>query len=480
MTSLSRFFSFRKSIFVLLPLLVLGAYAVHQADSEPGGITGYSKIGCSSCHGPRSTATVVKISTAATQIIAGGTYVFQFSVSNPSEFAAGCDISVDNGAVLGLNGTNSGLWIPSQTGELTHTEPLTFTGDSAVWTFTYTAPLTAGTDHIYAAGNAVDNDGGLSNVTTYAVTVVGSPGPHVSAPALVRDTALREDTSQIQFWVKNSGTSELDVYRYAMEYGTSYQIPDDSSLSIPVGDSSEVTVDFIPSIKGTIVDTFHIYSNDSTRAVTSVALVGLGTSGVCHISENPVRFAPIALAHSDTLSVTISNTGNGLLAVTPNILALSNSDFALISLKPADTSYELVPKGTVVATFSFTPSTVGNDTGLFPLAVSEYEGNTIDTSILLIGMGTQSASVDPTQPNNIAFIIAPNPSVGLIHLSSTGMTGSANIEVCDPAGKIVFRDEIILGTESSINLPTLANGTYVLAIKSSEGQSFVSKIVLQR
>src|ERR1700685_1282834 len=144
MVSVFRFLSIRKGILVALPLIVLGAYAVHEADGSSGGVTGDSSIGCASCHGPLSKSTIVKISTSATQIVAGQTYVFQFFVSNPSDKGAGCDITVDNGT-LAVNGTNSGLqYIAKPYNELTHTSPRTFTGDSAVWTFKYTAPTKAG------------------------------------------------------------------------------------------------------------------------------------------------------------------------------------------------------------------------------------------------------------------------------------------------------------------------------------------------
>lgn len=480
MTSPSLFFSFRKSVFVLLPILLLGAYAVHDAISEPGGITGCSKIGCSSCHGPGSTTTVVTLSTTATQIEAGKTYVFQFSVANPSESEAGCDISVDNGAVLGLDGANSGLWIPSGSNELTHTQPQVFTGDSAVWSFTYTAPLTPGTAHIYAAGNAVDFDGGLSNVTTYDVTVSPAAGPDISAPALVRDTALRGDTSQINFWVKNTGTAELNISNYSMRTGASFFVPDPSPITIAPGDSAKLTVNMVPAVKGIISDTCHIYSNDSNNLVTSVAFVGFGTTGVYHVSAQPLKFAPVAVAASDTVNVTISNTGNGPLAFKATSLKLSNPDFSLVSLKPADTSFELAPKATVIATFAFSPTRIGADTGFFPLSVSQYGGNVIDTSIELIGTGTQTAGVGPVQTTPACFTVSPNPTRGIIDIASQATSGLAEVEVSDPAGRILLRNEIDLGNENSLNLSSLPSGIYFLAMKQRNGPTSIAKIILQR
>jgi hypothetical protein len=268
MLSVFRFLSFRKSILVALPLIVVGAYAVNEATGSSGGVVGDSRSGCSSCHGTLSVSTVVKISTSATQIVAGQTYVFEFSVANPNEKAAGCDISVDNGAKLAVNGSNSGLWIPSGYSELTHTSPRVFTGDSAVWTFKYTAPTKVGTAHIYAAGNAVNLDG--------------------------------------------------------------------------------------------------------------------------------------AADAADHCNTTI------------------------------------------------------------------YDVNVV------------SAGVAPDPTTTSELIISPNPSQGIFNLSSTGMTGSADVDVSDPAGRIVAQEEITLGSEASINLSGLPNGKYFLSVHSRNGQSFVRTIVLQR
>ncbi len=171
----------RKGLVVFIPLALLAGYSVHKATGYVFGITGASTIGCSSgggCHGSQSSTTVVKIYTAAPQIVAGQTYVFSLSVANPSELGAGCDISVDKGGKLALNGSNSGL--QSSSGELTHYPGArTFTGGSAVWTFQYTAPKTVGVAHIYAAGNAVNLDGRADagdhwNTTVYPVTVVSA------------------------------------------------------------------------------------------------------------------------------------------------------------------------------------------------------------------------------------------------------------------------------------------------------------------
>ncbi len=179
----------RQGSIICSVLAVAGGYSIHEAEGSSGGVVGLSKSGCS-CHGSKSSATVVSVYTDSTQILAGHTYVFSLSVANPSEKGAGCDLSVDNGGVLALDGTNSGLQFYN--GELTHVGPRTFSGDSSVWTFKYTAPKTNGVAHIYAAGNAVNLDGRADaadhwNTIVYDVNVVSPAGveePASAAPSI--------------------------------------------------------------------------------------------------------------------------------------------------------------------------------------------------------------------------------------------------------------------------------------------------------
>ncbi|HWF43136.1 MAG TPA: choice-of-anchor V domain-containing protein [Candidatus Kapabacteria bacterium] len=175
----------RKGFFVTIIFLLIGGYAVHRAVSHTTGEFGVSKTGCGGggCHSSSRTAsTIVTIATDSSEIIAGQTYVFSIMVKNANgiQKAAGCDISTDGSAKLAVNGANSGLQYYASHNELAHYTPRSFgNGDSTVWTFKYTAPTTAGTYHIYAAGNAVNynsqaDNGDLWNTTSYVVTVASA------------------------------------------------------------------------------------------------------------------------------------------------------------------------------------------------------------------------------------------------------------------------------------------------------------------
>ncbi len=190
-------------------------YSVHEAMSDAGGIIGASKVGCS-CHGTKSSATVVKVYTDSAQIIAGKTYIFTLSVANPTEKGAGCDMSVDDGGVLDTIGTTSGLQLYDK--ELTHYTPRVFTGDSAVWMFKYTAPKTAGTAHIYIAGNAVNLDGKADaadhwNTIIDTIHVVGLADVEPSN-TIASSIRIFPNPSQGRFMISTSdnvGSAEIKV-----------------------------------------------------------------------------------------------------------------------------------------------------------------------------------------------------------------------------------------------------------------------------
>ena len=185
---------------------------MHEAVSSSTGEIGASKTGCGSgggCHSlSKSASTVVTISSTTPEIVAGKTYIFSLSVKNSNgiQQAAGCDISIDNGtngAKLAVNGAGSGLQFAAS--ELTHTSPRVFTGDSAVWTFKYTAPKNPGTAHIYAAGNAVNlngiNDfGDLWNTTVSTLTIV-SAASVTSNPESTPDISVSPNPSSGRFTI---------------------------------------------------------------------------------------------------------------------------------------------------------------------------------------------------------------------------------------------------------------------------------------
>ncbi len=199
------FHRIRKSLFVVLPLLIVAGYAVQDALSHYRGVA-YCAVplqqnpGCNAtatggdpCHGPNpSSSTVIHVFMPSV-IYAGSTDTIRISVANKSnlDVAAGFDVDIDTPAMLNTtSNTTTVLWdnlppFPSWS-DIHQTVPQLFSAngpnsDSAVWSIIYTARPTAGYDTLYIDGNAVDGDSASATIhdhwdsLTQIITVLPAP-----------------------------------------------------------------------------------------------------------------------------------------------------------------------------------------------------------------------------------------------------------------------------------------------------------------
>ncbi len=158
---------------LLAAVLTLGA---GTAFADANGRTGraQSATGCS-CHGSQSAAVTVTI-TGPQNVQVASTHSYTVTVSGgPASTAGGFDLKVSGGTLTaGANNSVSGT-------EVTHTNP-----NSRSWTFTWTAPATAGTQNFWAVAVAADNGGdeggdpwnwyGGALNTAFPITVSSSTG----------------------------------------------------------------------------------------------------------------------------------------------------------------------------------------------------------------------------------------------------------------------------------------------------------------
>lgn len=140
------------SIFLLWSLVLLASSA---------GKTGRTSLsdtpGCT-CHGSQASSAVsVSINGPDTvEIDKSATYTV--TISGGPAVAAGTDIAVSGGSLTAVSGT-----LQKINGELTHTAPVSFGGNSSVvFEFQFTAPSAAGDVILAANGNSVNLNGGTS------------------------------------------------------------------------------------------------------------------------------------------------------------------------------------------------------------------------------------------------------------------------------------------------------------------------------
>ncbi|MDB5034933.1 MAG: hypothetical protein JWQ98_2174 [Chlorobi bacterium] len=169
---------------VILGLLLFYAVTISKPDGSITGRSSTASPGCS-CHGASPTAATTLNLTSGSgsfSVEPNSLTSFTLTVANPTQVAAGCDIGVfttsTGSTTVGTLSVAGGSGLQVNGTEVTHTAPKNFTGGSAAFTFSWTAPAAAGVYYIQAAGNAVDlsntNVGDFWNwLTPVAVTVNG-------------------------------------------------------------------------------------------------------------------------------------------------------------------------------------------------------------------------------------------------------------------------------------------------------------------
>ena len=156
--------------FLFSVLLVLGMSNV--VFGYPGGVSGYTKTGCS-CHSTSATTAVIVTIAGPSTLAVGATGTYTVTIANSGTIHVGVDISASAGTLAPA----ADALLQVMSSELTHKANHTATG-SYVFNFKYTAPATATTATLYAAGAGTSsskpgwNFSPNFNVTVTAATAV--------------------------------------------------------------------------------------------------------------------------------------------------------------------------------------------------------------------------------------------------------------------------------------------------------------------
>jgi hypothetical protein len=469
-----RFLAF-KSFWTSVVLLAFSVIAVNYALSNPNGITGQSKVGCTGfgCHHATtaSPSTSVRISTTAKSIEPGKQYDFRITVKNPTARQAGCDISSSGGA-LALSGTGSGLLLSRK--ELTHNTPRSFTGDSAVWNFKWTAPAASGTYIIFAAGNAVnangtDDPGDLWNVTTDTIVV----GPSVPAPkiALSVPTSVKArvgTSANVSIVLRNTGELGLDISSFKLKSGVVLQLTDTTVHAIAAHDTALITASFSPAARQLYVDSLIVTSNDPSSPRISAAIRANGTAGVLKALPAAFDFGSVKIGDTKTTRIVLRNTGDDTLTV-ETLTAQTSTPFAVLTILPFLTfPATFAPNDSVAVTISFQPTVVQRDSMSLLLNLREAV-TSHDTVFAIYGTGAVAGSVAESGFTEIH--LSPNPATNRLQISEAEQfTGYA---IVDARGVVRIEKPSANQSSISIDVSGFATGMYWIRLERKNGSRYL-------
>lgn len=295
----------------------------------------------------------------------------------------------------------------------------------------------------------VDNAPGSPHTISVTGTVVGTPGISIAPNPIAFGDVLVNSSSQLTVTITSSGTGSLKVN------GISNTGP--FSLSgtcaytyLPSQSTCSMTLIFTPTTAGPVSGMLSVSNNAAgspqTINISANAVVGPRIG----FSSNPVTFGNVMVSSSSSVLLTISNTGNDVLAISS---IAASGPFSLIGSCPGS----LAPQGTCALTLVFAPNSVGSATG--SLAVSDnFPGSPHIVSIS--GAGVDFAMLASPSSQKIGAGKAATYTVVLTPLG--GFTGVVQLSCSGaPTG-------VSCTVPSSINVNGGVSPTFTATLTSSK------------
>jgi len=387
----------------------------------------------------------------------GDAFVTQFNVAGSalvySTYLAGSGgsqaggIALDSSANTYISGTTGSTDFPT----MTPFQPANGGGTDAFMTqlnpagsaLVYSTYLGgSGTD--YAGEIAVDNSGnayivGNTSSTNFptmnpfqstnagglydAFVAKLSPSPFVAlSPTSLTFGSFNIGTSSApqNVTLTNSGQTALDISSIATtgDFSQTNTCPVGGSLG--VGSNCMISVTFTPSAEGTRTGSVTITDNAPLSPQT-VSLSGTGVGPVATLSPSSLNFGDVVVGSHDTVSATLSDTGNATLTITSISITGSNvGDFSQTST----CATSLVTGSSCQITVTFAPTAAGNRTAI--LSVTDSAPGGMQTATLT-GVGEAAAAT--ASPSTVTF---PGQYVGTSGLPQTitvTNTGTATLTI---------------------------------------------------
>jgi len=294
----------------------------------------------------------------------------------------------------------------------------------------YTTPATATSDSGSTFDVVVSNTAGT--VTSNAATLTVNPTP---APAIQLSSSTINFTNGVvgtslsqPLIITNTGTATLTITQVTAT-GAAFSV---SGFTLPLGvnagKQTTITVNFLPTLVGTVPGNISILSNAPTSP-TPVTLTGTAIAATLtlNISPTSLSFGNVTTGTSSaTQNVTITNTGNS--NVTISQINLTGAGY---SMTGGGAPVTLTPTQSITLVVQFSPTT----------AVS------VPGSITVVSNATGSPATIPLSGTGVAPV-----------QHSVSLTWNASISTV--SGYNVYRSTVSGGSYTKINSSLVAILSY--------------------
>lgn len=187
------------------------------------------------------------------------------------------------------------------------------------------------------------------------------------------------------FTVHNCGLLPLEIYGVALAgspFSPDFSLVDPAAaqVTIPVGGSLEVPVQYLPVQDGSDAGGVDIFSNDlvadpASHLTGTVQLFGRGLSLVCDLKVDPAaaQFGPVEIGATGTVELALGNSGNGPCTI-DHVEITSNTpdgEFAIVAAPAPGTAIDPAAGDTV--SLGYNPVDHGPDTGVLSIFVNDKD-----------------------------------------------------------------------------------------------------------
>lgn len=353
----------------LIPTLtfIIGFTLYLSTASNSTGITGVSSTGCT-CHGNQNFQTTIALSgLPSTGPIAGTTYSLKLKVTNAVKIQAGFNLSVNQG---NISNNSAGTQISNGGLELNHTIAQSLQGDTTVWEFDWTAPVSGPNPLFKISANATDSNGLVSNDAWSSIIITY---PLVLPPSLVNTgiTGITASTATLQASGIANGGSTAISFEYGYTSADGFQ-----QMTNPMNISGSSATNISTTLNNLWPNTtYHyrfraqsaagtVYTQDSTFTTlpASTSIPTLSMNSITNVTTNSASFGGLASANNfgtaTALEYGLSTAYGSVMPVTPAMVVQNNVSIAgsLNNLTP-NTLYHVRFRGYNSNGFGYSPDT---------------------------------------------------------------------------------------------------------------------------
>jgi hypothetical protein len=293
----------------------------------------------------------------------------------------------------------------------------------SVWFNSGTAGKSLGTLTAQADGGAAPAVINLSGTANIA-----GPQLSLSSSNLDLGTATVNTKVSSSVTLSNTGNADLTISVITVN-GAAFGVSGIATpKTIAAGQSATMTVNFSPTTAGATSGSILLASNDPNGTAT-ITLTGTGTTTPTgHLGANPssLSFGNIAVGSNNTLSVTVTNSGQATVNISQ--VQVTGAAFTATGIT-APTALSAGQSGTLQVKFA--PTATGSSTGSISL-VSDAPGSPL--TINLTGTGAQSSL--SASPSSLSFgsvvdgvsktqqITVSNTGASTVTLSQASVSGT--------------------------------------------------------